>query len=80
MCLADFAQNLAFLFAIVPRQVIYRSIICRVGTVLWNIAFYTAKNRFEFLILWRVGIIKSPLLERNISANKGLNNKKSSKI
>jgi hypothetical protein len=25
---------------------------------------------FEFLILWRMGIIKSPLPERDISANK----------
>ena len=25
---------------------------------------------FKFLIFWRMGIIKSPLFERNISANK----------
>jgi hypothetical protein len=101
-CLADFAQNLAFLFAIIPHQIIHGSITCRAGTVLRNIAFDTAKDRlnsfvvtllvvrnkifpipilfirddfwkliyFEFLILWRMGIIKSPLFERNISANK----------
>jgi hypothetical protein len=102
MCLADFAQKLAFLFAIVPHQIIHGSITCRAGTVFWNIAFHTAKDRadgfvvtlpvvrnkifpipvlfirddfwkliyFEFLILWRMGIIKSPLPERNVSANK----------
>jgi hypothetical protein len=94
MCLADFAQNLTFLFTIVPHQIIHRSTTCRTGAVFWNIAFYTSKDRldsfvvtllivrnkifpipilfirndfwkliyFEFLILWRVGIIKSPLL------------------
>jgi hypothetical protein len=102
MRLADFAQNLAFLFAIVPHQIIHRGITCGAGTVFWNIAFHTAKNRlnrfmvtlpvvgnkifpipllfirddfwkliyFEFLILWRMGIIKSPLPERDVSANK----------
>jgi hypothetical protein len=102
MCLADFTQNLTFLFAIVPHQIIHRSITCRTGTVFRNIAFYTSKDRldgfvvtlfvvrnkifpipilfirddfwkliyFEFLILWRMGIIKSPLPERNVSANK----------
>jgi hypothetical protein len=101
-CLADFAQNLAFLSAVVPRQIIHGSITCRAGTVLRNITFDAAENRldgfvvtlfvvrnkifpipilfirddfgklvyFEFLILWRMGIIKSPLFERNISANK----------
>jgi hypothetical protein len=101
-CLADFAQNLALSFAIVPRQIIHRSITCRAGTVFRDIAFYTAKYRpdgfvvtffvvrnkifpipilfvrddfgkliyFEFLIFWRMGIIKSPLPERDISANK----------
>jgi hypothetical protein len=101
-CLADFAYNLNFSFAIVPRQIIHGSITCRAGTVFWNIAFYTAKDRlygfvvtllvvrnkifpipilfigddfgkliyFEFLIFGRVGVIKSPLLKRNISANK----------
>jgi hypothetical protein len=100
--LADFAQNLAFLFAVVPRQIIHGSITCRAGTVFRDIAFYTAEYRLdgfvvtlfvvrnkifpipilfirddfgkliylEFLILWRMGIIKSPLPERNISANK----------
>jgi hypothetical protein len=102
MRLADFAQDLTFLFAIVPHQIIHRGITCRAGTVFRNVAFYTAKDRFdgfvvtffvvrnkilpipilfvrddfgkliyfEFLILWRMGIIKSPLPERNISANK----------
>jgi hypothetical protein len=102
MCLADFAQKLAFLFAIVPHQIIHGSITCRAGTVFWNITFHTAKDRldsfvvtlpvvrnkifpipilfirddfwkliyFEFLILWRMGIIKSPLPERDVSANK----------
>jgi hypothetical protein len=101
-CLADFAYNLAFLFAIVPRQIIHGSITCRAGTVFRNVAFYTTKDRldsfvvtffvvrnkifpipilfirddfgkliyFEFLIFRRMGIIKSPLLERNVSANK----------
>jgi len=25
---------------------------------------------FKFLVLWRMGIIESPLLERNVSADK----------
>jgi hypothetical protein len=102
MCLADFAQNLTFLFAIVPHQIIHGSITCRAGTVFRNIAFHTTKDRldgfvvtllvvgnkifpipilfirddfwklvyFEFMILWRMGIIKSPLPERNVSADK----------
>jgi hypothetical protein len=102
MCLADFAQNLTFLLAVIPCKIIHRSITCRAGTVFRNIAFYTTKDRldgfavtllvvrnkilpipilfirddfgkliyFEFLILWRVGVIKSPLFKRDISANK----------
>jgi hypothetical protein len=102
MCLADFAQNLAFLPAVIPHQVIHGSITCRAGTVFRDITFHTSKDRpdgfvvtffvvrnkifpipslsvrddlwklvcFEFLILWRVGVIKSPLPERDISADK----------
>jgi hypothetical protein len=101
-CLADFAYNLGFSFAIVPRQIVHGSITCRAGTVFRDVAFHTAKDRldsfvvtffvvrnkifpipilfvrddfgkliyFEFLILWRVGVIKNPLPERDISANK----------
>ena len=102
MCLADLAQNLAFLFAIVPHEIVHRGVTCGTGTVLWNITFHTSEHRtngfviallvirdeilpvpfllagydfrklvnLEFLILWRVGIIKSPLLERDVSTDK----------
>jgi len=100
--LTDLAENLAFLFPIVPHEIVYRSITGRAGTVFWNITFHTSKNRLngfvitllvvrdeilpvpflfvgydfgklinlELLILWRVGIIKSPLLERDVSTDK----------
>jgi hypothetical protein len=95
MSLADFTKNLAFPFTIVPHEIVNRSIV---GTMFRNIAFNTAENRFDslmvalviiadkilkvpflferdnfgklvnlkFLILRRMGIIKSPLFERNI--------------
>ena len=102
MCLADLAQNLAFLFAIVPHEIADRGITCRTGTVFWNITLHPAEYRangfvvtllvvgnevlpvpvlfigydfgqfinLEFLVLGRMGIIKSPLLEWDISADK----------
>ena len=102
MCLADLAQNLAFLLAIVPHEIVNRGITCRTCTVFWNIAFYSAEYwtygfviamlvirdeilpvpvlligydfrkliNLEFLVLWRMGIVKSPLFERDISTNK----------
>ena len=102
MCLADLAQNLAFLFAIVPHEIVHRGITCRTGTVFWNITLHPSEYwtygfmitplvirdeilpvpilfvgydfrklvNLEFLILWRIGIIKSPLLEGNVSTDK----------
>ena len=102
MCLADLAQNLAFLLAIVPHEIVNRGITCRTCTVFWNIALYSAEYRtygfvialmvirdeilpvpvlligydfrklinLEFLVLGRMGIIKSPLLERDVSTDK----------
>ena len=102
MCLADLAQNLAFLLAIVPHEIVHRGITCRTGTVFWNITLYSSEYRtdgfvvallvirdevfpvpillvgydfgklinLEFLVLRRMGIIKSPLLERNVSTDK----------
>ena len=102
MCLADLAQKLAFLFAIIPHEIVYRGVTGRAGTMLWNITIAMPKNRLngfvitlfvignkifpvpllligynfwkfinsELLVLWRMGIIKSPLLERNISTDK----------
>ena len=98
MSLADFTKNLAFPFTIVPHEIVNRSIAGRAGTMFRNIAWGTAENRFDslmvalviitdkilkvpflferdnfgklvnlkFLILRRMGIIKSPLFERNI--------------
>ncbi|GAA6316929.1 hypothetical protein F310043J5_14350 [Anaerostipes hominis (ex Lee et al. 2021)] len=42
-----------------------------VSPVLTEISDERKLVRFEFLILWRMGIIKSPLPERNVSADKG---------
>ena len=102
MCLADLAQKLAFLFTIVPHEIVYRGITGRAGTMFWNITIVMSKNRLngfaitmlvirdeilpvpvlligydfrklinlEFLVLGRMGIIESPLLERNISTDK----------
>ena len=102
MCLADLAQNLAFLPAVVPHEIVHRGVTGRAGTMFWNITIAMPKNRLnvfvitlfvvgkeifpvpvlligddfrklinlEFLILWGMGIIKSPLLERDISTNK----------
>jgi hypothetical protein len=47
MCLADFAQKLTFLFAIIPHQIIHGSITYRAGTVLWNVAVVTSEYRLE---------------------------------
>ena len=41
-----------------------------IGPVLSEIGNERKFINLEFLILWRVGIIESPLLERDISANK----------
>ena len=100
--LANLAQNLTFLLAIVPHEIVYRGITCRAGTVFWDITFHPAEYRaygfviallvirdeilpvpvlligydfwklinLEFLVLWRVGIIKSPLFERDVSTDK----------
>lgn len=39
--------------------------------VLFDERFHDRKLvNFKLLVLWRVGIIESPLLERNISADK----------
>lgn len=102
MCLAYLAQNLTFLFAIVPHEIIHRGITCRTGTVFWNITLYPAEYRtngfmvaplvirdevfpvpvllvgydfgklinLELLVLRGMGIVKSPLLERDISTDK----------
>ena len=102
MCLADLAQNLAFLLAIVPHEIVYRGITGRAGTMFWNITIAMPENRLngfvitlfvigndifpipllligydfwefinlELLVLRRMGIIKSPLLERDISTDK----------
>ena len=101
-CLADLAQNLAFLFAIIPHKIVHRGITGRTGALLWDIAFHTAKNgadgfvitpfvvrdeilpvpilligydfwkfiNLEFLVFGRMGIIKSPLLEWDVSTDK----------
>ena len=102
MSLTDLAQNLAFLFAIVPHEIVNRGIArramtgCRnitisvpeyrsngfvvttliIGDEIYPIPFLFIENNFwklinlEFLVLWRVGIIKSPLLERDVSTDK----------
>jgi len=44
VCLTDLAQNLAFLFAIIPHEIVHSGITGGTGAVLWNIAFHTAKN------------------------------------
>ena len=51
MSLANFTKNLAFPFAIVPHEIVHRSITSRAGTVFGNIAFNTAKNRFDGLMV-----------------------------
>ena len=102
MRLADLTQNLAFLLAIIPHEIVHRGITCRAGTVFWNITLHSAKYRaygfvvalliisdeifpvpvllvgydfrklinLELLVLWRMGIIKSPLLEWDVSTDK----------
>ena len=102
MCLADLAQKLAFLPAVVPHEIVNRGVTGRAGTMFWNITLYSAEYRtygfviallvirdeilpvpvlligydfrklinLELLVLRRMGIIKSPLFERNISTDK----------
>ena len=41
-----------------------------IGPILTEISDKRKLINLEFLIFWRMRIIKSPLLERNISANK----------
>ena len=100
--MTDFAQNLGFLFSVVPHKVIYRGITSRtvaggrdiagnppeyrseffvvallvVGNEIFPVPFLLKRNDsgelvdLIFLIFGRVGIIKSPLFERDISADK----------
>lgn len=100
--MADFAQNLGFLFSVIPHQIVHRCITSRAGAVPGNIALNAAKDRFnrltvpllivgnevipvpilfegddfwkfinlELLVLFRMGVIKSPLLKREISTDK----------
>ena len=100
--LTNFTKNLAFLPAIVPSQILNRSIAGITATVFGNVTFNTAEYgfdsfvvtlfivrdkifpvpflligydfgkliHFELLVPWRVGIIKSPLLERDMSTDK----------
>ena len=102
MCLADLAQNLAFLLTIIPHEIVHRGITCRTGTVFWNITLHPSEYwtygfmitplvirdeilpvpfllagydfrkfiNLEFLVLRRMGIIKSPLLKRDVSTDK----------
>ena len=102
MSLTDLAQNLAFLPAIVPHEIVHRGVTGRAGTVLRDITLYSAEYRtygfviallvirdeilpvpvlligydfrklinLELLVLRRMGIIKSPLLERDVSTDK----------
>ena len=102
MCLADLAQKLAFLPAVVPHEIVNRGVTGRAGTMFWNITIAMPENRLngfvitlfvvrneilpvpflliendfwklinlELLVLRRMGIIKSPLLERDVSTDK----------
>ena len=102
MCLTNLTQKLTFLLAVIPHQIVHRSITCGTGTVFRDVTFITTKYRtdsfvitllvirdeifpvpillvgnefwkfvnLEISILGRMGIIKRPLLKRNISTDK----------
>ena len=78
--ITDFAQELPF-GAIVLVKEWLGGITARTGAVIRDVAILVSPVlpevsdqrkliNFEFLVLGRMGIIKSPLLERDISANK----------
>ena len=76
MSLTDFTTNLR-LFSVIPRKIENRSITSWAVTVLRNIAFDTAKHRFDFFAIASlvVGykVIPVPILLEVIDSRKFIN-------
>jgi len=51
MRLAYFTQHLAFLFTIIPHEVLDRGVAGRAVTVLRDVTFGTAKNWSDYLVI-----------------------------
>ena len=61
-----FTLDRLWLFSILPFIVFEKEL-----PILFDERFYDRKLvNFKLLVLWRMGIIESPLFKRNISANK----------
>ena len=77
MSLTDFTTNLRLFLSVIPRKIENRSITSWAVTVLRNIAFDTAKHRFDFFAIASlvVGykVIPVPILLEVIDSRKFIN-------
>lgn len=51
MCLANLAQNLTFLLAIVPHEIVHRGATAGTVTRFRNVTLYTAKYRADGFVV-----------------------------